>query len=247
MESVSSFLTFSPWIGAAGFMFAMATYAWVLKQPAGNAKMIGIATLIENGSMTFLKKEYLLLLVFLFLVTVLLKINLGTDTALCYLIGAFSSMLCGFLGMKAATKANVRTAQAAAQNGQGKALTVAFFGGSVMGMSVASIGLVGIALLYKYLSGETSITAINGFAMGASSIALFARVGGGIYTKAADVGADLVGKLRPVFLKTTQEILQQSQITLVTMLVILLEWELTYLNHIVVQLLPQCLLEHLFL
>ena len=195
MESVSSFLTFSPWIGAAGFMFAMATYAWVLKQPAGNAKMIGIATLIENGSMTFLKKEYLLLLVFLFLVTVLLKINLGTDTALCYLIGAFSSMLCGFLGMKAATKANVRTAQAAAQNGQGKALTVAFFGGSVMGMSVASIGLVGIALLYKYLSGETSITAINGFAMGASSIALFARVGGGIYTKAADVGADLVGKV----------------------------------------------------
>jgi K(+)-stimulated pyrophosphate-energized sodium pump len=97
--------------------------------------------------------------------------------------------------MKAATKANVRTAQAAAQSGQEKALSVAFYGGSIMGMSVASVGLIGIAVLYKYLSGDNSLTALNGFAMGASSIALFARVGGGIYTKAADVGADLVGKV----------------------------------------------------
>ena len=104
-------------------------------------------------------------------------------------------MLCGFFGMKAATKANVRTAEAAAQSGQEKALSVAFYGGSVMGMSVASVGLIGIAVLYKYLAGDNSLSSLNGFAMGASSIALFARVGGGIYTKAADVGADLVGKV----------------------------------------------------
>ena len=104
-------------------------------------------------------------------------------------------MLCGFLGMKAATKANVRTAEAAAQSGQSKALSVAFFGGSVMGMAVASLGLLGVALAYKFLTDVTTIEALNGFAMGASSIALFARVGGGIYTKAADVGADLVGKV----------------------------------------------------
>ncbi|PIR59745.1 MAG: sodium-translocating pyrophosphatase, partial [Candidatus Pacebacteria bacterium CG10_big_fil_rev_8_21_14_0_10_45_6] len=125
----------------------------------------------------------------------LLGFNLGRDTAICYLTGALSSMLCGFVGMKAATKANVRTAQAAAASGQSKALSVAFYGGSVMGMSVASIGLIGIAILYKFVSGNTTLEALNGFAMGASSIALFARVGGGIYTKAADVGADLVGKV----------------------------------------------------
>ena len=105
------------------------------------------------------------------------------------------SMLCGFIGMKAATKANVRTAEAAARSGQGKALSVAFFGGSVMGMAVASLGLLGITLAYKFLTNGTVIESLNGFAMGASSIALFARVGGGIFTKAADVGADLVGKV----------------------------------------------------
>lgn len=195
MDSTVSFFTYTPLIGTAGFMFALATYAWILKQPAGNAKMAGIATLIENGSMTFLRKEYTILLVFLAFVTGLLAYKLGTNTAVCYLTGAFSSMFCGFIGMKAATKANVRTAQAANESGQGKALSVAFFGGSVMGMTVASIGLIGIALLYKYITNSTTVDALNGFAMGASSIALFARVGGGIYTKAADVGADLVGKV----------------------------------------------------
>jgi K(+)-stimulated pyrophosphate-energized sodium pump len=195
MESSAHFLAFSPYIGLAGFLFALMTYAWLIKQPAGNAKMIGIANLIESGSMTFLKKEYSILIAFLVVVALLLGWKLGTDTAICYMIGALSSMSCGYVGMKAATKANVRTAEAAAQSGQGKALSVAFFGGSVMGMAVASVGLIGIALLYKWLSGTSNLEALNGFAMGASSIALFARVGGGIYTKAADVGADLVGKV----------------------------------------------------
>lgn len=196
METTMSFAAYSPFIGLAGFAFAIMTYFWIVKQPAGNAKMTGIAGLIEGGSMTFLRKEYTILAVFLAVVAVLIGTNksLGWNTAICYIIGALSSMICGFIGMKAATKANVRTAQAAATDGQGKALSVAFFGGSVMGMAVASVGLLGIALLYKYMTG-TGIEALNGFAMGASSIALFARVGGGIYTKAADVGADLVGKV----------------------------------------------------
>ncbi len=195
MESSVNFLGFSPYIGMAGFFFAIATYMWVVKQPAGNAKMTSIATLIEEGSMTFLRKEYSILAVFLAIVTVLLGVKLGWNTAICYITGALSSMLCGFIGMKAATKANVRTAEAAAQSGQSRALSVAFYGGSVMGMTVASVGLIGVALLYKWLAGSSTIEALNGFAMGASSIALFARVGGGIFTKAADVGADLVGKV----------------------------------------------------
>jgi len=195
MESVTHFLTYSPFVGVAGFIFALITYVWVIKQPAGNKKMTDIAGLIEKGAMTFLRKEYSILLVFLIVVALLLNYKLGLNTAMSYLIGAFASMLCGFIGMKAATKANVRTTQAAATSGQGKALAIAFFGGSVMGMTVASLGLIGIALVFKYLTDSVSIEALNGFAMGASSIALFARVGGGIFTKAADVGADLVGKL----------------------------------------------------
>lgn len=195
MESSVNFVSYSPLIGLAGFVFALMTYGWILRQPAGNAKMTEIAGMIESGSMTFLRKEYTILLGFLVIVTALLGFYLGTNTAVCYIVGALSSMLCGFIGMKAATKSNVRTAQAASEHGQGKALLVAFFGGSVMGMAVASVGLMGIALLYSFLADSPTIEALNGFAMGASSIALFARVGGGIYTKAADVGADLVGKV----------------------------------------------------
>ena len=196
MESVIDLLKFSPFIGIAGFVFALATYFWVAKQPAGNEKMTKIAGMIESGSMTFLRKEYSILVVFLIVVAALLAWKLGTLTAVCYIAGAIISMLCGFIGMKAATKANVRTTEAAAKGGQGSALLVAFFGGSVMGMTVASLGLIGVATAYLLLKGDAaSVSAINGFAMGASSIALFARVGGGIYTKAADVGADLVGKV----------------------------------------------------
>ncbi len=195
MNLTTMILNASPYIGAIGFLFAIITYFWVKKQDAGNEKMVEIATMIEDGSMTFLKKEYTILVGFLTVVTALIFFKLGPNTAISYVTGALTSMFCGFVGMKAATKANVRTAQAANTGGQGKALTVAFFGGSVMGMSVASIGLVGIAILYYIMSGVNDISALNGFAMGASSIALFARIGGGIYTKAADVGADLVGKV----------------------------------------------------
>ena len=198
METIERFLALGPYIGLAGFLFALSLYYWILKRPTGNPKMQEIAQLIESGSMAFLKKEYTALLGLLVVVTALSAFFLGTDTALCYLAGAFSSMLCGFIGMKAATKANVRTAQAASLGGkeaQTEALSVAFNGGSVMGMSVGSLGLVGLGFLYQWLSGIDSLEALNGFAMGASSIALFARVGGGIYTKAADVGADLVGKV----------------------------------------------------
>ena len=195
MEAPLHFFAYSPIIGLTGFVFAIATYYWVLKQPAGHEKMTHISGLIESGSMTFLKKEYSILIIFLVVVACLLAARLGTSTAICYLVGAAISMLCGFIGMKAATKANVRTAQAAKDAGQGKALSVAFFGGSVMGMSVASLGLIGVVVAYKWIAGIDDISALNGFAMGASSIALFARIGGGIYTKAADVGADLVGKV----------------------------------------------------
>ncbi len=195
MDAVNSYYSWSPIIAMAGFFFAMTTYRWVVKQPAGNAKMTEISGLIESGSMTFLKKEYSYLVLFLVVVAGLIGWKLGLNTSISYLFGALTSMLCGYIGMKAATKANVRTAQAANESGQGKALSVAFFGGSVMGMTVASLGLFGVAIAYKYLTNQTTIEALNGFAMGASSIALFARIGGGIYTKAADVGADLVGKV----------------------------------------------------
>lgn len=195
MESVLKFVTYSPYIGLLGFIFALATFYWIVKQPAGNAKMNEIASQIEIGAMAFLKREYSILVVFLIVVSLLLGKFLGITTAVCYIFGAFSSMLCGLVGMRAATKANLKTVQAALTKGQGSALAVAFFGGSVMGMTVASIGLIGVAVAYIILEPTGSIQAINGFAMGASSIALFARVGGGIYTKAADVGADLVGKV----------------------------------------------------
>ncbi len=195
MEAVLNFLFYSPFIGMGGFLFAITTYIWIKRQPAGNEKMTAIAKLIESGSMTFLKKEYSILIVFLAIVAILLGSFLSIPSALCYIAGAFSSMLCGYVGMKAATKANVRTTEAAARSGQGKALSVSFFGGSIMGMAVASLGLIGVSVAYYFIKDATTIEAINGFAMGASSIALFARVGGGIYTKAADVGADLVGKV----------------------------------------------------
>ena len=195
METVMAFFNYSPLIGLGGFIFALSTYFWIIKQNKGNEKMTHIAHQIELGAMTFLRKEYSILLIFLLIVAALLGKYLGMKTACCYLTGAFLSMLCGFIGMKAATKANVRTAQAAAESGQGKALSIAFFGGSVMGMSVASLGLIGISIAYLLIRNSSTIEALNGLAMGASSIALFARVGGGIYTKAADVGADLVGKV----------------------------------------------------
>jgi len=151
--------------------------------------------MIHAGAMAFLKKEYFVLLFFIAIVFLLLGF-VSWRTSIAFVTGAFCSMLAGFSGMSAATRGNSRTANAANKNGQASALNVSYFSGSVMGLSVASLGLLGLGFWF-WLYGGNPETAeyINGFAMGASSIALFARVGGGVYTKAADVGADLVGKV----------------------------------------------------
>jgi K(+)-stimulated pyrophosphate-energized sodium pump len=171
---------------------AFVLYRYVVAQPAGSGLMTEIADAIETGAMAFLRKEYSILVWFIVVVAVLLALGIGTRTALAFISGAVCSMLAGFIGMKAATKANVRTAQAARTVGRDKALAVAFFGGSVMGLTIAALGILGLGLFF--LRWQDPVI-ISGFAMGASSIALFARVGGGIYTKSADVGADLVGKI----------------------------------------------------
>ena len=174
------------------------------RQPPGTAEMVDLADQIHDGAMAFLRREYTVLAVFVVIVAALLYVAIGQSTAIAYILGAVSSVLAGFFGMKAATRANVRTSAAANQEGQGKALRIAFFGGAVMGLSVAALGLLGVGLLYLMLAADAIpgtqdlpnfASVISGFAMGASSIALFARVGGGIFTKAADVGADLVGKV----------------------------------------------------
>lgn len=156
-------------------------------------RMNEIAKYIHEGAMAFLKREYRVLVVFAIVLTVAIAVGLNSiGTAVSFVIGALFSVLAGFFGMQVATKANVRTAYAAKESGMNKALSVAFSGGAVMGMSVVGLGLLGVSILYLIYDDATIIT---GFGLGASSIALFARVGGGIYTKAADVGADLVGKV----------------------------------------------------
>ena len=190
-------------LGLLGLLAAFAIYLYVRKQPDGNETMREIAARIQEGSMAFLRREYTTLAVFIVVVAGLLWYATSRETALAYVSGALSSMFAGFFGMTAATRANVRTAAAAMLDGQGKALRIAFMGGAVMGLAVAALGMVGVGAWY-FLYGATAISStdfvdfaeiISGYAMGASSIALFARVGGGIYTKAADVGADLVGKV----------------------------------------------------
>ncbi len=183
-------------IGAVGLVFALILFLWIKRKSSGNELMTEISDVIHAGAMVFLKREYSILFLFIVLVFSLLWWGTELYTALAFLGGAACSMLAGFFGMKAATRANVRTTAAAANSGQAEALSIAFSGGAVMGMSVASLGLIGVGLVY-YLTGGTVENAkiISGFAMGASSIALFARIGGGIFTKAADVGADLVGKV----------------------------------------------------
>lgn len=185
-----------PCIGAGGVLIALGIFFYIRSLPAGSERMVAISEKIHEGAMVFLKKEYSIISIFIAVVFLILIFSpgLGLLTAISFLFGAVSSMLAGFIGMKAATRSNVRTAMAADKYGRESALRVAFLGGSVMGLAVASLGLFGLGILLYFLTGE-NIRAINGFAMGASSIALFARVGGGIYTKAADVGSDLVGKV----------------------------------------------------
>jgi len=168
----------------------------LLKKPAGTEVMQDLSNQIHEGAMVFLRREYSILSIFVVVVFALLFWMLGAATALAFLGGALCSLIAGFIGMQAATRANVRTTEAARTEGAGGALQVAFSGGVVMGLSVASLGLLGVGIAFLILGGSVdTVGAISGFAMGASSIALFARVGGGIYTKSADVGADLVGKI----------------------------------------------------
>ncbi|MDT8440736.1 MAG: sodium-translocating pyrophosphatase [Desulfuromonadales bacterium] len=186
----------APILGLIGFITAIVLYTRVKSQPVGNDTMREISEAIHSGAMAFLSREYRVLGIFIALVFVIITIGMDYQTAFTFLGGALCSMTCGFIGMKAATRANVRTTEAARQSGQAAALMVSFNGGAVMGLAVASLGLVGVGIAYMAFGGDTeTVKYINGFAMGASSIALFARVGGGIYTKAADVGADLVGKV----------------------------------------------------
>ncbi|MDT8340937.1 MAG: sodium-translocating pyrophosphatase [Longimicrobiales bacterium] len=200
------FVVLTDWawlLGLLGLATAAGIYGYVKKQPAGTEVMADLAEQIHDGAMAFLRREYTVLAGFVAVVAVLLGFAISPETAAAYVFGALSSVLAGFFGMKAATRANVRTSAAAKDHGAGKALRVAFFGGAVMGLSVAALGLLGLGILY-FAFGASAVTGaemtrfaqiVSGFAMGASSIALFARVGGGIYTKAADVGADLVGKV----------------------------------------------------
>ncbi len=185
---------YSPYLGLFGLVVAWFLYSFIKKQPTGNKLMTEISETIHRGSMVFLKKEYSILSIFVVIVFGLLYWQLGLYTAIAFLAGAICSMLAGFFGMNAATRANVRTAQAAKKSGSAKALSISFWGGAVMGLSVASLGLVGLGTFF-YFFKEVDVAILTGFAMGASSVALFARVGGGIYTKSADVGADLVGKV----------------------------------------------------
>ncbi|HXF99871.1 MAG TPA: sodium-translocating pyrophosphatase [Bacteroidota bacterium] len=192
MEMLTSL---SPLFGVAGLLVAFGIYFAIKRRPTGNERMQSIADQIHVGAMAFLKREYLVLIFFIIIVALLLGIFVAPATALAFVSGAVCSVLAGFFGMQAATRANVRTAEAARSEGQGAALLTAFNGGAVMGISVASLGLIGVGIFFMIYGKPETANIINGFAMGASSIALFARVGGGIYTKAADVGADLVGKV----------------------------------------------------
>ncbi len=193
-----AFSNYAPMFGIAGLVLAGIIYKWIVSQPDGNDLMRKLAAEIAAGAMVFLRREYKILAIFVGVVFVLLWAFLNISTGFAFIIGAACSVLAGFFGMKAATKANVATAAAATDKGQAGALSMAFYGGTVMGLSVASLGLVGVGFLFWYLdilNVTSNATIITGFSMGASSIALFARVGGGIFTKTADIGADLVGKV----------------------------------------------------
>ena len=190
------FLVDYAWLwGVIGLVLAFIIYKYVMTFSPGDEVMVEIMERIHAGAMVFLKREYKIIIIFVVIVFLILFFSLDDRmSSVAFLSGAFGSLLAGVFGMQAATLSNARTAEAARSSGQGKALTVAFFGGSVMGLSVASLGLVGLGIFFYFFSDKNPVV-INGFAMGASSIALFARVGGGIFTKTADVGSDLVGKL----------------------------------------------------
>ncbi len=184
-------------LGVLGLVAAFIIYQMVLRYSQGSGKVVEISDAIHTGAMTFMRREYSILFIFAAFVTAAIWFSdLGIKTAIAFVIGALCSSAAGYIGMYTATRANVRTTVAAHEKGAGAALNVAFFGGSIMGLTVAAMGLLGLGALYL-MYGRDPATAhvIHGFGMGASTVALFSRVGGGIYTKSADVGADLVGKV----------------------------------------------------
>ena len=187
-------LLIPPLLGLVGMVAALIVYRLVMKYPDGQDKVKKIGDQIHNGALAFMKTEYKYLLAFMAVLVILVYLALGVHSAIAVITGAAASSLAGFIGMYAATKANVRTATAAQQDGAAAALSVSFYGGSVMGLCVASLGLIGLGGLYYFFS-DGHVHALEGFGMGASVVALFSRVGGGIFTKSADVGADLVGKI----------------------------------------------------
>ena len=194
---MTDYLVLPPFLGLAGLAIAFIIYHIMSRHNFGDGKVKKIGDQIHLGAMVFIKREYKMLSLFALAILVAIFVSpLGLNTALAFLAGAVSSATAGYLGMYAATQANVRTAVAAHNHGQDLALSIAFYGGSVMGLCVASLGLLGLGTVYWYFGGDPATAhAIHGFGMGASVVALFSRVGGGIFTKSADVGADLVGKV----------------------------------------------------
>jgi K(+)-stimulated pyrophosphate-energized sodium pump len=184
-----------PAFGILGLLFAMQMYRGVYAKADGTDRMREIALAIREGAFSYLSQQFRYLIVLITVVFVVVFSFIGLSTAICYALGSFGSLLAGLVGMKSATMANVRTAYAASQKNSDEALMTAFDGGAVMGISVASLGLLGLGLLFFFFGYPELHEPLVGFGMGASSVALFARVGGGIYTKAADVGSDLVGKV----------------------------------------------------
>ena len=186
----------APILGVVGLVIVLLIYLWLKAQPQGEGLIVKISEQIYIGAITFLKREYKMLAMFAVVLYVLLFIFLGWRSAASFAIGAIASATAGYIGMYSATKANVRTTYAAHTSGATAALEIAFFSGSIMGLSVAALGLLGLGLLYLFFGNDPeTVHALHGFGMGASVVALFSRVGGGIYTKSADIGADLVGKL----------------------------------------------------
>ena len=190
----------APAAGVVALIFALLKANMISKAPIGNDRMKEISGAIAEGARAFLFSEYKVLIVFVAILFVVLGFGINWLTAVCFVVGAILSVLAGFFGMTVATKANVRTANAAKEKGMNKALSIAFSGGAVMGLSVVGLGILGLSVILLIVMHTTgfnneSVSILTGFSLGASSIALFARVGGGIYTKAADVGADLVGKV----------------------------------------------------
>ncbi|MCF6283489.1 MAG: sodium-translocating pyrophosphatase, partial [Candidatus Polarisedimenticolaceae bacterium] len=182
--------------GVAGLFAASYLYKLVLRYPEGEDKVAKIGEAIHQGAMVFMAREYKMLAIFSAVLVLFLWVFLGYQTAFAFIVGALTSAGAGYIGMSTATRANVRTTTAAHTEGAAAALSVAFFGGSIMGLAVASLGLLGLGTLYLFFGGDPETAhVIHGFGMGASTVALFSRVGGGIFTKSADIGADLVGKL----------------------------------------------------